>query len=117
LQIPIFDRGQLYPVYVLVLFLRDSLRKIPDTPTRLDLVVDGVMKDLEMDAGAVLVFDQKEKVANVRSFKSGIEEIVLNQIPLFEALHQRALTCRSSSGGAILFQLSRLFMHPTSGAL
>jgi len=59
--------------------LRDVLRKTPDTFTGLDLVLDGVMKDLQMDAGAVLVFDQKERVANVRAFKSRIEGIMLNE--------------------------------------
>jgi PAS domain S-box-containing protein len=59
--------------------LRDSLRKTPDTSTGLDLVLDGAVKDLQMDAGAVLVFDQKERVTNVRAFKSRIEGIMLNE--------------------------------------
>jgi len=59
--------------------LRDVLRKTPDTSIGLDLVLDGVMKDLQMDAGAVLVFNQKERVTSVRAFKSRIEGIMLNE--------------------------------------
>ena len=59
--------------------LRDVLRMTPDTYTGLDLVLDRVMNDLQMDAGAVLVFDQKERVANVRAFKSRIEGIMVNE--------------------------------------
>jgi hypothetical protein len=58
--------------------IRDRLRKSPDVSTGMDLILEGALKDLEMDAGAVLVFDVKEDVADVRAFKSMTKEITLN---------------------------------------
>jgi PAS domain S-box-containing protein len=59
--------------------LRDNLRKVSDTSIGVNVVLDECMKDFEMDAGAVLVFDKKSRVANVRAFRSRIEGITLNE--------------------------------------
>jgi len=59
--------------------VKESLRRVPDVSTGLDLIVDAALGELDMDAGAVLLIDRKDNNAKLQNFKSKKEGIEIDE--------------------------------------
>ncbi|MEM3754330.1 MAG: GAF domain-containing protein [Candidatus Bathyarchaeia archaeon] len=53
------------------------LRKAPDLSLGLDIILESALNTLDMDIGALLIINDKEKVIKMRSFKSKIKKLEL----------------------------------------
>ena len=95
--------------------VKGRLRKIPDLPTGLDLILDTALGDLDMDVGAVLIVDRKDNTVKTQTFKSKKEGIEIDEsYPLDKGFAEIEAVKRNEKLSRIVGQGEQSILKTTS---